>query len=437
MRTPPCRNAAAARTRAGASARGLGRRLALREQQREPDPGRAAAAGSSVGPATRRPAGCRWTRAIPGHDERGEAHRAREQEQRGVALGGESAGTPAGVITNARTRGRRAARRQQHVGALLGEPEHSARRAASRGRTPPTARATKPSIEPSEQSAETTIQPGSARPSRSRTSPMPGSVASATRRATATRANSATRRPIRPRLTPGSSRRGRQPFAVAEAAVRRATSSRTTGADLGAEELDRAHDLGVRQRADAELQQEAVVAEDLVLEEDLLGDLAAGCRRSSRRAASREASNCGGSSAASRARGRSGPSSSRSAGKRRRRPPASVSAMKPCELMLSGAGGSWPACCGGAAVQLGERREALGQAADDRERHRQPERAGADRPTAACRRPRPRPAADPAPAAGRRRELVERRRGARPPSVTRSDSRSASSSSSFSANSSS
>ena len=33
----------------------------------------------------------------------------------------------------------------------------------------------------------------------------------------------------------------------------------------------------------------------------------------------------------------------------------------------------------GAAVQLGERDEALGEAADDRERHRQAERAGAAR----------------------------------------------------------
>ena len=43
--------------------------------------------------------------------------------------------------------------------------------------------------------------------------------------------------------------------------------------DLGAEQLDRAHDLRVRQRPDAELDEEAVVAEELVLEEDLLDDL--------------------------------------------------------------------------------------------------------------------------------------------------------------------
>ena len=42
---------------------------------------------------------------------------------------------------------------------------------------------------------------------------------------------------------------------------------------LGPEQLDRPHHVGVRQRADAHLQQEAVVLEDLVLEQDLLDDL--------------------------------------------------------------------------------------------------------------------------------------------------------------------
>ena len=82
------------------------------------------------------------------------------------------------------------------------------------------------------------------------------------------------------------------------------------GRDLGAEELDRAHDVGVRERADAELDQEAVVAEDLVLEEDLLGDLlrAADEVRAAQRAGGVEL--LARSSAASRARGRCGPSSS-------------------------------------------------------------------------------------------------------------------------------
>ena len=58
-----------------------------------------------------------------------------------------------------------------------------------------------------------------------------------------------------------------------------------------------------------------------------------------------------------------------------------VSAMNPCELMLSAGAGSVqlerrPA------VDLGERREALGHAADDRERHRQAERARPVPPTA-------------------------------------------------------
>src|SRR5579862_5459947 len=39
------------------------------------------------------------------------------------------------------------------------------------------------------------------------------------------------------------------------------------GRHLGAEELDRAHDLLVRHRPDAELDEEAVVVEELVLEE--------------------------------------------------------------------------------------------------------------------------------------------------------------------------
>src|SRR5688500_15952289 len=42
------------------------------------------------------------------------------------------------------------------------------------------------------------------------------------------------------------------------------------GGDLGAEQLDRAHYPVVGQRADADLGQEALVAEELVLEEDLL-----------------------------------------------------------------------------------------------------------------------------------------------------------------------
>ena len=85
-----------------------------------------------------------------------------------------------------------------------------------------------------------------------------------------------------------------------------------------------------------------------------------------------------------------------------------------------------------AAVQLGQRREALRVAADDRQRHRQAEQAGARGATAGCRRPRPRPAAGPAPGAGRRRAVD--RRAMRPDHVTCS-TRAASSSSSFSANS--
>ena len=45
------------------------------------------------------------------------------------------------------------------------------------------------------------------------------------------------------------------------------------GCDLGTEELDRAQDLVVRHRPDGDLEQEALVLEDLVLEEDLLDHL--------------------------------------------------------------------------------------------------------------------------------------------------------------------
>ena len=75
-----------------------------------------------------------------------------------------------------------------------------------------------------------------------------------------------------------------------------------------------------------------------------------------------------------------------------------VSAMKPCELMLSARHGV-ARLAGGAAMDLGERRESLGHPADDRERHRQAERPGARRPTPGCRRPRSRWGA--APASGR------------------------------------
>jgi len=43
--------------------------------------------------------------------------------------------------------------------------------------------------------------------------------------------------------------------------------------DLGSEQLDRAQHARVRERADTELGEAAIVLEELVLEEDLLGDL--------------------------------------------------------------------------------------------------------------------------------------------------------------------
>src|ERR1700761_1388314 len=96
---------------------------------------------------------------------------------------------------------------------------------------------------------------------------------SASTRATTTRKNSSP--PCRSR-TPAS-----PPPAAASASA--ASTSRgggqlaaDEGGDLGAEELDRAHHVGVGEGADAELDQEAVVVEDPVLGEDLLGDLGGG-----------------------------------------------------------------------------------------------------------------------------------------------------------------
>ena len=45
------------------------------------------------------------------------------------------------------------------------------------------------------------------------------------------------------------------------------------GSDRGAEQLDRAHGLLVRQRADADLRHKALVSEEVMFEEDLLDDL--------------------------------------------------------------------------------------------------------------------------------------------------------------------
>ena len=137
-------------------------------------------------------------------------------------------------------------------------------------------------------------------------------------------------------------------------------------------------DLRVRQRADAHLQQEAVVAEDLVLEEDLLDHLLglptrvrAAQLRSRRRTArgviggqprSRPMrfiiAAVGGKNSSAACLRRLGDEAVRVDAERQRR--------------------SWPACVAALAVELDERREALRLAADDRERQRQAEHAGAD-----------------------------------------------------------
>src|SRR3954452_16397996 len=84
----------------------------------------------------------------------------------------------------------------------------------------------------------------------------------------------------RPRASTGCRRRrarssSRPPSTPASAASRTNSSadcSNHSFSDLG-ELLDRAQHLVVRQRAEAGLEEEAVVPEDLVLEEDLLDDL--------------------------------------------------------------------------------------------------------------------------------------------------------------------
>ena len=96
------------------------------------------------------------------------------------------------------------------------------------------------------------------------------------------------------------------------------------GATSRAEELDRAQDLLVRHRADAQLEQEAVVPEELVLEEDLLDHLvrAADEVRAAQGRGRRRSPAA--ASAASRARGRSG-SSSLETGRTSRPAPAASS----------------------------------------------------------------------------------------------------------------
>ncbi len=112
-----------------------------------------------------------------------------------------------------------------------------------------------------------------------------------------------------------------------------------------------------------------------------------------------------------------------------------VAATKPCELMLSGGNGV-AGLERGAAVDLGERGEPLGQAADDRERHREPQRPGARRRGRVPADRDPDGQRDPAWGSGRCRRASSGARSG-PAQLTCSSSRSRRSRSSFSANSSS
>ena len=80
--------------------------------------------------------------------------------------------------------------------------------------------------------------------------------------------------------------------------------------------------------------------------------------------------------------------------------------------------GSWPACCAGPGGRSANGAKRSGIAADDRERHRQARARRLGRPTAGCRRPRPRSGAGPGAAADRRRVSSAGRW--RPGHVTRS-----------------
>ncbi len=159
------------------------------------------------------------------------------------------------------------------------------------------------------------------------------------------------------------------------AAVRRSISRRTTGATSVPNSSIERMMLGVRQRADAELDQEALVAEDLVLEEDLLDHLLGTADEARAVEVERRVE--------LRARHRRPPAlapdlvhdrlerGERLVGGRLRRvgdEAVRVDAQRRRRVAV---------LLRGAAVQLGERREALRLAADDRERHRQAERAGA------------------------------------------------------------
>ncbi len=94
------------------------------------------------------------------------------------------------------------------------------------------------------------------------------------------------------------------------------------GRHLRAEQLDRAHDVAVGQVAHAHLHQEPLVAEDLVLEQDLLDHLLRAADQRARRAARAARRTARGSCPASRARARSGSSSRRRRGSSARPPPA-------------------------------------------------------------------------------------------------------------------
>ena len=162
----------------------------------------------------------------------------------------------------------------------------------------------------------------------------------------------------------------------ARGAVRRASRRAHQRGDLGGEQLGRVHRALVGEHADADVAEEAVVAEQLVLGEDLLRAPPRACRRAGGRRGRSRRRTARGSSAASPARGRSG-SSSASRGRRTRRA-ARWSAVGYVHVRVDPDGGARGVGLGAPdrlAVELDQRREAGRLPADDRDHQRQAERA--------------------------------------------------------------
>ena len=242
---------------------------------------------------------------------------------------------------------RRAARRARAAGCSTAGGRRRSGRAATAGRSGARPWDRRAGVRGSRWAAGRRAGPGGPRPGRQSGPPTKSSTASSSRTSCRMSSRSTpSASPVVPfpdsalscrarRWFPGKGRRARPRQALADAL--RATSARTIGATSvpksSIERITSACGVG----ADAELDEEALVVEDLVLEEDLLDDLLRAADDVARRASVRLRFEVRrGSSAASRARGRSGPSPGVGRVGDRRPPACEVSATKPWELMPSG-----------------------------------------------------------------------------------------------------